>query len=45
MPEGSPNQLSVDFEMHVLLVSTADWISVPSAVVLHATGRWAPCSI
>jgi hypothetical protein len=41
MPDGSPNQLTVDFEIHVLLVSTADWISMPSAVVLHTTGRTA----
>ena len=39
MQEGSDNQLKVDFESHVLLVSTADWVSVPSALVLMATGR------
>eukprot|EP01043_Picozoa_sp_COSAG02_P004164 COSAG02_NODE_107_length_36312_cov_45.037942_13_plen_87_part_00 len=35
----SDNQLRIDFESHVLLVPTVDWIKVPSALVLMATGR------
>ena len=39
MKEGSKNQLKVDFEKHVLLVSTADWVKVPNFLTLMATGR------
>jgi hypothetical protein len=39
MTEGSPHQLKIDFEKHVLLVSTADWLTTPSALVLMASGR------
>ena len=35
----SDNQLRIDFESHVLLVPTVDWVKVPSALVLMATGR------
>ena len=35
----SDNQLRIDFESHVLLVPTEDWIKVPSGLVLMATGR------
>ena len=41
----SDNQLKIDFESHVLLVPTADWIKVPTALVLMATGRAFAASI